>query len=211
MLPAFFGGGANGAVLALLIAYLYPGDTLGVILHHPPDIASQKGQDFGKIQYLLLAEAAENGGMEAALKLSEDPPQVRRRVFATWLSKLAASSPAIREQILSFDPALFSATMRRWNVFLSSPRFHLASLSKDQLQGISAPVIVGRGYDEAHPESTAQAVLEGVPRGSFVDLTTMWSRQEIKTHLQGNGSPSTELSLNLPFYESFVKANTAPK
>jgi pimeloyl-ACP methyl ester carboxylesterase len=207
ILPAFIGGGSAGSEIALLFGYLYPEDVKGLILANASEANSRHGQELSKYHYLMLAEAAEKGGMERVFETLTDPAilQIRKNMLAGWDSWFISSDPDTRERILSTDSKFFARTLRRWNEWMMSPRLYCSNLSEEEMSHIAMPAIVGPGDDPAHPKEVAQRLFDLLPNAEWVDFPKKWSSQEVEWHMRQNGSVGSQLILHLPFYEDFIR------
>ena len=210
MSPAYVGGGSAGSELSLLMAYRYPKDVKGLILHNPSTNDVQNVlQPMAEARHLCLAEAAERKGMEAVIEISADPPEPDWAQFTSWVADAIAQNPENRDRLLSMEPEQFSRTMRRWAKWLSSPRFHLSNLSDEELAGIDVPAIVSHGFDAWHPEHVARALYHLLPNAEWVTYLSRYTSEKIQRivdmHASGDVGRSTELAFRFPFYEDFMR------
>jgi pimeloyl-ACP methyl ester carboxylesterase len=91
----------------------------------------------GHIYHEIYIEAAEEGGMQAVAE---------RPSFGARIEE----NPENRERLLAMDPAVFIATMRRWNqAFHARPNDPVAGVSGD-FGSITVPTLVFDGNDDIH-------------------------------------------------------------
>ena len=210
MSPAYVGGGSAGSVLSLLMAHRYPRDVKGLILYITTnDDVQGILLPLAGAHYLCLAAAAESEGMEAAIKLSADPPEPDWAEFTIWIADAIARKPETRDRLLSMDPEQFARTMRMWAKWLASPRLYLANLSDEELAGIDVPALVAHGFDPWHPEHTARSLARLLPNAEWVDFESRYTRGEIQAivdvYAEGDVGASTELAFRFPFCKDFLR------
>ena len=208
--PAYVGGSSAGCLMSLLMAFRYPEDVKGLLLHDPPtnDIAACQ-QPLAEHHYLCLARAAESGGMEAAIELSTNPPDPDWAWITGWVAETIACNPGNRERLLSMDPRQFAAILTRWAGWVTAPRNHVAGLSDEDLAGITTPAIVAHGFNAWHPEHAGRALCGLLPNAEWVDYAARHTKEEIQAMADlvasGDNATSTKLAFRFPFYEDFLQ------
>ena len=160
--PAIIAGGSAGCRVSLNAEMRHPGIARALILW------SVTGGPFaahflGHVYHQIYIEAAEEGGMQA---VAETP------FFAARIEENRTN----RERLLAMDPAVFIATMRRWNqAFHARPNDPVVGISGD-FGSITMPTLVFEGNDDIHPPIGAETLARTIPHAELVD--SPWSRGE---------------------------------
>ncbi|HEU0294571.1 MAG TPA: alpha/beta hydrolase [Anaerolineales bacterium] len=161
--PAFVSGGSAGGLGSLYFSYIYPAEVKGLILIAPPTDDQEIWAAIEKETFLERAEAADEGGMTAALEAAGGMwdlfiwPEQFERV------------PQKKQQFLSMDPQTFAEAMRAWaRSLMAGERPYFAGLSDVQLAMINIPTIVFSGPGGFHPQHTAEALHERLPQSTLV-------------------------------------------
>jgi pimeloyl-ACP methyl ester carboxylesterase len=160
--PAIVAGGSAGVRVSLNALLRHPGIGRALILW------SVTGGPFaahflGHIYHEIYIEAAEEGGMQA---VAETP----------FFGARIEENPENRERLLAMDPAVFIATMRRWNqAFHARPNDPVAGVSGD-FGSITVPTLVFDGNDDIHPPMGAETLARVVRNAQLVG--SPWSREE---------------------------------
>lgn len=209
MRPAYVGGGSAGSELSLLMAHRYPEDVRALILHDPSTNNVQDVlQPMAEARYFCLARVAETEGMEAAIKLSTDPPESAWAWLTSWVAESIAENPENRGRLLSMEPEQFSEVMKKWGRWLASPRLHLSNLSDEEIRNISKPAIVAHGFDPGHPEHVGRELHNLLPNAEWVEYSNRLTSEEIQRivdmHADADVGWSSELAFRFPFYEDFL-------
>jgi pimeloyl-ACP methyl ester carboxylesterase len=119
------------------------------------------------VPYIL---AAQRGGMAA---VAQTP------FFAARI----AGNPDNADYLLSFDPEVFIATMKRWNEsFFPDERQPLTGIEGD-LSTIAAPTLIFAGNDDIHPAATSRALAGTVPGATLI--APPWSGEEFMDLMTG--------------------------
>lgn len=101
MAPAYVAGGSGGLVTSILMAHRYPEDIMGLILSSPGTDDFSMWTDLISGWYNDLADAADQGGMQAAREYSTKP---ERHWASGWLHNLGEANHRNYERILSTVP-----------------------------------------------------------------------------------------------------------
>jgi pimeloyl-ACP methyl ester carboxylesterase len=214
MTPAYLAGASNGCTFSLDMARRYPQDVKGLILIDPPSDDLTLLKPLIDARYFKLAEVAESEGMQSVIAHSTQAwvrfvsgaskPGEWDNVM-NWVAECIQMNPSNRDHLLCTDPKQFSAAMRRWGQWTLTERFHLASLSDEELSRIIAPALVLHGFNALHPEHTARALATLLPNAELVHYLDRYTQEEI---LQVQGSDnyySQNAFLKLPFIEAFLQ------
>ena len=202
MSPAYVGGGAMGAVYALLMAHRYPEDVKGLILSHiPTDDRKILKSVFDQI-YFRFADLAATKGMKAVIGASQKACLEGHRVMR-WAAETIAANPSNKDRLLAMDPKEFAAINRKWGEWALSERLPLANLKDEELKRITMPVIIAPGLESHHPERTARRVYELLPNAEWADYSKRFPPEKIQEVTSGT---SVEMiALALPFIEDFIQ------
>jgi len=198
MTPAYLWGGSGGLLVSLLTAYRHPESVKGLLLEAVPFDNFELWQNWAQGYYIASAEVAESEGLEAVFEFSND--------WCNW-SERFKQNPAGREQFLSQDPVEFAAIMRRWSMWMTSGRTHLAGLTDEEIGCITAPAIIVPGIDDNHPQHTSEELNRLLPNSELFSREEFFSPAEIDQlrELAEVWIDGRYMAVYAPFYDSFMK------
>lgn len=155
--PAIVGGASAGCALSLHMAHRYREDVSAILAIHPGSRDQSVRAQLSEGWY-PLADAAESGGMQAAIDLSlnayrktivREADRTLRR--SAWLARSIEASPTNRERTLGLAPGRFATMARRWGDTVQVGD----GLSDHEIQSIEVPALVISGSDALHPPDSA--------------------------------------------------------
>ena len=155
----YFGGTSGGAIISMIVGYRHPESAKGLLLIWMPSDAPEMVQTFADI-YQQSAEVATKDGMEALIEIDD----VR---WGHWKDH-AMKNAAVRDQLLSMEPATFAAIMERCGE-LALTNLHFAGLSEEQVKQIALPAILIPGNNASHPRHTSQMLRDLMPSACLSD------------------------------------------
>jgi pimeloyl-ACP methyl ester carboxylesterase len=213
MSPAILVGGSAGSVFSLLMAHLYPDDVVGLVLNNPPTDQPQVIQAIAYARYALLAEAVECGGMQAAIDLSNQawirlitspPDPTSLDALTKWVAESLASNPGNRQALLAMEPKAFASALRQWGNWCDPEGFFRAGLSPEEMGNLNIPALVLPGFDDLHPQHTAEMLHSTLPQSVWVDYSD-WYPPELTEAVKRSPDLATQKAfLNLPIVENFL-------
>jgi pimeloyl-ACP methyl ester carboxylesterase len=154
MAPAYLGGWSAGCRVALLTAIRHPEAVRGLLLGWVTG-GQEAAQRLAHEYYGQFIQAAEAGGMSAVTQT----PFFADRIKA---------NPGNRQRLLSMDPAVFIATMRRWERYFSEAGdLPVIGATEAELAAIEAPTCIVAGDDAVHPTKAAQDLHRILPRSEY--------------------------------------------
>jgi pimeloyl-ACP methyl ester carboxylesterase len=160
--PAFISGGSAGGLGALYFAYRYPAEVKGLIFSSPPTDDQEIWEAMRKGTFLARAEAADEGGMAAALGAMDGMLDL-----FNWPDQFGRVARK-KQQLLSMNPGR-SLAMKAWaRSWIDGGTPYFAGLSDEQLGTINIPTIVFSGAGGFHPPHTAEALHMRLPQSTLV-------------------------------------------
>jgi 2-hydroxy-6-oxonona-2,4-dienedioate hydrolase len=167
--PAIIAGGSAGCRVSLNAVLRDPSVASAMLLW------SASGGAYGSqflgfnyhVPYIL---AAQRGGMAAVVQ-------------TPFFAERIAANPGNADYLLSLDPAVFIAAMKRWN-----ESFHprdgqpLAGIEGD-LSAIAVPTLIFAGNDDIHPAESSQALAAAMTDATLIDPP--WSTDEFMGLMSG--------------------------
>lgn len=213
MAPAYFGGASNGSVFSLFMAYRYREDVKGLILLDPPTDDIELTHPLSDARYLEFAKIAETQGMQAVIEHSHKAwmrsisigQQERWDGIRKWVAETIVLNPSNQERLLAIDPEHFGAVMERWGEWFQTHHGHVAGLSAGELKQITILALVMHGFDDLHPQHSAQELANLLPNAEFVDYTSRYSQEEIRAVQESEAYATQNAFLKLPFIEDFLQ------
>ena len=173
--PTWLLGGSGGARVSYLTAARHHSHARGLVLWSLSG-GPYASQNLGHDYHRPFIDAAIRAGMEG---VAETP------FFA---ARLAANADN-EARLLGTDPAVFIATMRRWNEdFFAHPGGSLPGVSDDELRSIGCPTLVFEGNDDFHPAEPAEAVSRLVAGAVLAPLP--WTGDEFMHRILGRTAGS---------------------
>jgi pimeloyl-ACP methyl ester carboxylesterase len=156
-LPAYIGGSSSGCRLALLLALKRPQDVKGLLLWRVTG-GAYAAERLTNQYYTAHIDAATDGGMAAVCRLDH------------W-SEVIAVNPAVKDQLMAFDPYDFIARMTRWRQsFLAGADHPVIGLSPSQLRSLAMPACICPGNDRVHPRAPGQIAHRLMPNAECHEI-----------------------------------------
>jgi pimeloyl-ACP methyl ester carboxylesterase len=204
MAPAYICGGSNGQILSLLFGYSYPEDTVALILISPPTDDPEVWAEMAGGRYFALADVAEQQGMDAVIEVSENSDGRER-----WIADGIAKNPRNRDLLFEMEIRRFVSVMRKWGEAFEPIKGRYSGLSDDELRSVKVPRIVFPGFNETHPQHTAEDLRKHLPGSELVDYSIYFSGSKIKQMKEWESAP--RLAELAPSVEEFVKRTEAER
>jgi pimeloyl-ACP methyl ester carboxylesterase len=167
--PAIIAGGSAGCRVSLNAVLRDPSIARALLLWSATG-GAYGSQFLGFNYHVPYIVAAQRGGMAA---VAETP----------FFAERIAANPSSADYLLSFDPAVFIAAMKRWNEsFYPREGQPLAGIEGD-LSTIAVPTLIFAGNDDIHPAASSVALASAIPGTQLV--ASPWSGDEFMGIMTG--------------------------
>ena len=112
---------------------------------------------------------------------------------APFFAERIAADPQNGERLAALDPAVFIATMKRWNSFFYYREdCTVAGVADTDLSRLSLPTLLFEGGDDVHPAEVSAAMARLMPRASL--LPSAWTARDWMDRFTGR-SPGSVFDL----------------